>query len=346
MKKEEFEKLSNSIKNRIQSFKIRLDAYLAMGNDIYAVNKKKLPFYYQGRGICKSIEEETGRKREVDELLEFCGVPYDRDFKDFKEFEEKLKPYTNGDVVAFPPRIDGKMDPTYSKIKTYGMRYDCNLFDFLYLTTGLKLSGGTIQGDYIENLSLDMFDVYPDGDITNIKRDNPKLYNRLRHLKRYLPEDLTSNEILDILGARAESFNRHFEKGQINEKEILSQLKKLYPDRIVKDLQKEHRQLYIKVVKIAVSQDKTVKQWLECHGFSYPNATDIPRLSRTQADATKRAKFLQSLKDEKLKGIDLEKLGEREKFHLNIKILEEILDENDLHLGKRRSKLRKEANNH
>ena len=80
-------------------------------------------------------------------------------------------------------------------------------------------------------------------------------------------------------------------------KKIIKELWTFYPDGIVKELSKDNLTLYHKAVKCAVSQNKTLKQWLEANGFSYISSQKTDRFSKTVVDSQIREKELMKARD-------------------------------------------------
>lgn len=336
MSREVFEKLNENFKVRIENLRGKIQDFMALGNDVYEIPKKSLPFYEYAHSIEKNIKQFQGLDVSIDELFAECGLPYDKDFGQFQKFFKAVKKYEKDGFVSFP--AGGEKNVTYTQLKDYAIKYDCNPFDFLFLMTGLKLKDSYIQGDYVQDLVSKLHAAYPTGDLSGIKRDHPELYEGIRHLKKYLPEDISSKDLIESLGFYGGKFSKEKSKTKVSKKDVLEKLIKIYPDRKVENIYKLNNHLYHEIVKVALQEDKTPTQFLTENGFTYPHGKDNARLSKIKTDVPKRTAFLQEKLDAKLEKENLNGLTEIERFRLQVKVMEEILNENDLKVGKTAAK--------
>ena len=150
MMNEKIEKLNKNHRVRLERLREKIRVFKDLYKNPYEFSKKELPFYDAARALSKNIKQTSGIDISVDEIFEECDFVFDKKFYEFNEFVKEVKKYEKDGLVSFPS--GGVKNVTYTKLKDYAITFDCNPFDFLYLTTGMKLKDSYIQVDYISYL--------------------------------------------------------------------------------------------------------------------------------------------------------------------------------------------------
>ena len=169
--------------------------------------------------------------------------------------------------------------------------------------------------------------MYPDGDLTGIRYDNPNLYERMRNIKLMLPVRLTMKELADFLGF---SNNRFLDKKEdIKEKEmqVLEELSKTFPNKDVSNITNIAPALYYKMIKVCFAYDQTAPQWLKSKGFTYITSNAGSRLSSTQISLKEREKEMLPLKKKYAKNLHKKNLTDIEKFYFDLEVMKKSMAE-------------------
>jgi len=277
----------------IEDIKQRIEEHIANGGSIYEP-RRQLPFYNNLQKLVKRIQKSGNPDFTMIDAYKLCGYDFDREFAEYLKLIELLK--TNADENGFVDsikKIKGDNSPK-TLLQKMASKIKCSPSDYLILMTNYRYSKAIIATNYIEQLRKELNETYPDGNIINIKRENPTLYEKLRHVCKYSPEvginDMQS--VAEYFGLTNERFSTTSMYQHLEIKKIIKDLWDLYPDGIVKELSKDNLTLYHKAVKCAVSQNKTLKQWLESNGFNYISSQKTDRFSKTVVDSQVREKEL------------------------------------------------------
>lgn len=304
----------------------RLYEYINNGGDIY-LPKRQLPYYDYMHEYKRQLEKQENKKYDMIDIYKMFGIDYDREYNIYKQF------YTEASILADKDgyidgikKYKGVPNSVYSHMIHLSRKYNCSFFDFTVLMTGFKFKIANIQMDYVENLKKEILKAYPNKNITGIRHERSDLYERIRHLRKYMPENLSMKDTLLFLGFTndkcKDDLKKHIDKIQIQKELALT-----CPDKDACSLLKKNSQLYFKIVKLALQEDVTVQVWFESNGYKYTYGSNIPRLSKVKVDPEKRYKEL--IEAKKKYNHELKGLSPVEKYYKKIKIMQKVLQELD-----------------
>jgi len=318
---------------RIEKLREKIIAHIQNGGSIYD-KKNNLPYYEYLRSIKRDLAEELGREVAFEEVYELCGFNFDREYyetseeyKRFIVFFEKVKSFAdqNGYVDEMRNSEIRQFDNTYEQLKNYADKYNCAPFDFLVLMTGFKFKKALIPVDYVSFLSQQLKTEYPDGNIEGIRWNHPDLYEAIRHLRRYLPEQLSMQDVAEFLGVYNNKFSKTILSTKVNSKNIIEEILKVCPDRNVTHLRHKNLQLYYKVIEISRLEDKLPNQWFRENNFTFDFNMNTSRLSKASVNTDLRASKLLALREKFLEQFDLTQMDEIDKYRLAIEILKKVI---------------------
>lgn len=317
----------------LKNLKLKIIQYIKNGGDIYAP-RRELPYYENLIYIKKSFKNKTGVDYSIDEIYQMCGIPFSRtnftqqkEYKQFLSFIERIKPFADeqGNVDSIRNAEIRAIDDIYYDLKNYADKYGCSPFDFLVLTTPFKMKKAYISLDYIKYVQQQLKEAYPDGNLKGIRHQNPHLYNNLRHIRYYLPEQLTMEEVANFLGFYNDEFVSSTLETMLDEGEVVKKILALCPNRNATKLRELDITLYHNVVTLSRMNDQTIYQWLNNHNIEYDHKLDTPRFSKASIDTQKRALLLLTLKNEFLKEYDLENANDLEKYLITIEVMKKVI---------------------
>ena len=312
-------------KERLVELRRKIDEYIKAGGDIYAP-KRQLPYYNYLADTAKCIRKETGNDVSIDDVYKLCGINFDREFNHFKKFLTMLTPFVkNGNADYIRTKECRNVSNVYEILKNYADKYNTMPFDFLVLMTGFKFENCYIKTDYINNLRQEILAVYPNGDISGIRWEYPKLYEKIRQLQKYSPSLKTMRETVEFLGFTDKNM---WDKSASKESETatIQELLTLFPNKIVKSLTTLNPSLYHKVIRCCRQSNTSTVDWMKAHGFTYLTGYNQPRLSQTKVDANKRAEMLLNLKAKALQKLNITKTDEASLFHASLEATKMVID--------------------
>lgn len=313
---------------RIANLTQRIKTFIKLGGDIYA-DTKSLPYYDTMRYAKKEIEAEIGEKVSMEYMYALCDVKFDRDYRAFQLLQADISKYADEhncvDVIRTVALRE--QDGIYDRLKTMANKYEVSTFDFLSFMTPYHFSSGRVHGDSISRLKEDLSAAYPSHDLQGIRWDRPDLYERMRSLNKSLPEALSMQDLAGFLGFYNERFSATKPEIRIDEAEIIANLTELFPDKNVSGITSLSPTDYQKVVRLSFGSDQTPQQWLADHGFDFPTAIDLPRLSTTKVELYDRLKETTDLKNQYLKEYDTENADNIDMFHINIAVMQRVVSE-------------------
>lgn len=312
----------------IENMKKEIAVYQKLGGDIYAP-RRELPYYERLRSAARAYQREHGEKISIEQVYTDCGIKFDRDYNNFAHFVSGLSKVADQD--GFVDSIKTKNASSQEvELKSY-LNFHANELgispgEYLILMTNFRYKSLTISGDYVAYLQEKFIKAYPDGQVRNLKAENPNLYWGLKHFQQYAPEKIGYNDALAFFGMTNVSSHKPPEPQQTtsNDEDILSQLSSLYPDRNIVDIYKSNPKLYFKIVESAVDQNQTVSQWFYSHGMNYAQGNNVSRLSKFQVDANEHETKLLAMREEKLQQYDLSQADEIDMFRINLEIAKQI----------------------
>ena len=187
-----------------------------------------------------------------------------------------------------------------------------------------------ISTDYIQQLRTELHREYPGGNITNIKRENPRLYEKLRHVCKYHPElgqDMQS--VAEYFGLMNDRFSNTNIYHHLQEKKIIKQVREICPDGNIDKLSKEYPSLYFQVTKCSTSHNQSVLEWAESNGFSYNGAINVGKLTKTKVDAEIREREINAIKTRLISQFPPKYTNDREEYYYNKEIAQLVVKELD-----------------
>ena len=314
--------------DKIENLKKRINEYVVNGGDIYA-GKRELPYYEYLHTLKRRMSEYYNCDFSVEYMYSLCGITFDREYNNHKTICDRLAGYADKNGCVDTIRTDEMQakDTVYTDLKNLALKYNVSMLDYLIFMTPYHFSSGRVVGDSIEKLKKDLLKAYPDRDLKGIRYDNPNLYERMRNIKLMLPVRLTMKELADFLGFSNERFLDKKEDIKEKEMQVLEELHKTFPNKDVSNITNVAPALYFKMIRVCFAYDQTTKQWLKSKGFTYITSNAGSRLSATQISHKERETELMPLKKKYLKNLHKSNLDEREKFYLNLKVMEKALAE-------------------
>lgn len=313
---------------RIANLEQRIRTFIKLGGDIYA-DTKSLPYYEPMRYAKKEVEAELGEKVSMEYMYSLCHIKFDRDYRAFQLLQADISKYAdeNNCVDIIRTTAVREQDYTYDRLKTMANKYGVSTFDFLTFMTPYHFSSGRVHGDSISRLKEDLLEAFPSRDLQGIRWNRPDLYERMRSLNKSLPASLSMQEVAGFLGFYNEKFSQTRPEVRIDEEEILANLTTLFPNKDVSGITSVSPSDYQKVVRLSFGSDQTPQQWLADHGFTFPTAVDMPRLSTTKVELDDRLKEINELRSEYLKEYDTENADNIDMFHINIEVMQKVVGE-------------------
>ena len=272
-----------------EEIKERIDNYVANGGSIYD-ERRSLPYYDNLIRLTKRIRQTSDPNFTIVDAYKMFGYDFDREYDDYCRLINVLQEYTDTEGYVDKLKETSGANSPNDLLKKMSATTNCSPSDYLILMTDYRYKKSIISTNYIDQLRKELQLAYPTGDINNIKRENPTLYNKLRHVCKYSPEigfnDMQS--IAEFFGLTNSRFSDKSIYQHLNTKKILNEINQLFPDKKIDIFAKTHPTLYFKATKCATSQNKTLRQWLEEHGYTYTQAQNTDRLSKTIVDGKVR----------------------------------------------------------
>ena len=314
------------IKQRIEILKNKINQHLSNGGTVYDP-KRQLPYYDYLSDTVKIIRKETGKKVSHEDVYLLCGIKFDRDFNDFVDFVANLRMFASGSVVDKIRTTNvRKINNVYERLKNYADKYNTTPFDFLTLMTSFEFSECYVKTDNYEDcLKYLISQEYPSGDISGIKRAHPDLYEQLRQLQKYYPQQLSMKSLVERLGFDWDRASEEIPSVP-PEVSVLLELKQKYPKKVIGKLQSEDPTLYAHVVKICQSHKKSISQWLEEHGFKYPSGLTTPQLSFIKINSNSRKKLLGELKKSAFENMQIQSADEIDLYHASLDATKSVIE--------------------
>ena len=314
--------------SRINKLKDKIETYIKLGGDIYD-GRRDLPYYKYMSLLKRDMEEQYNITLTMEYMYSLCGIRFDREFNHYKEACKKLKEYAdeNGCVDSLRKIENKKEGSVYFELKEMARKQGASFMDYIYFMTPYRLTTGRIQGDSIAKLKRDLLKAYPTRDLSGIRWDNVSLYERIRSLQLVMPEKLSRQEFIEFLGFSNDRFSNKPKIVNVDEKEVIDELIKLYPDKQISNITIKAKQLYPKVVRLAFSEDLTVQQWLKTKGFIYSTGIASSRLSSTQVSFDTRTEELAPIRKKYEKKILKPNMNEVDKYYAKLEVMKKSLAE-------------------
>lgn len=311
---------------RIQILKNKIIDYISSGGDIYN-GRRVLPYYKYMSRLKRDMEEQFNVSLTMEYMYALCGVKFDREYNRYKDMCDKLAKFADETGCIDNVRKNKGEDSVYNELKEFARKSGVSLIDYVFFMTPFYFSVGRIQGDSIKKLKKDLLKAYPTRDLTGIRWDNPDLYERIRSLQILMPERMSKQDLIQFLGFSNERFSTKLKNIKVDEDEVVEELNKLYPNKVISNITNTASALYFDIAKLAFANDLTIEQWLKSKGFNYVTAIASSRLSTTQISFKSRVKELEPIKKKYEKLLLKYTTDEVERYHQKLEIMKKSLFE-------------------
>ena len=309
--------------NPIEELTKRIQNHIENGGSIYQP-KRQLPYYEYLSSLKTRFSKRDGVKYETADIYKMCGFDFDPEFAAYLEIVADLRDLADeNNYVDKTNNFKQVKSETYGKLCTLATKHGSCLYDFLVLTTGYRLKESNINIDYEKALIEQLKQAYPDRNLTGIRRGNSDLYEMIRHLRRYKYPTLSIAEVINLLGfENSKSVNsRH---SAPDEEAYLKKLQELYPSKNIDESLYTDKEFYYTLIKISISKGLSLVQYLNQNGFTYLQGNLVARLAQMKVDEKARYIYLIGKKREFYMSHPIEKLTDKEKYYLNLKLVDEV----------------------
>ena len=282
-----------------QSLKPYVLDFMADGGNIYGI-VKQLPYYNRLRRIL-----EKGKKLDPNfdhkDIYEMLGIGFDMEYYLYREFLEVAKLSADKDGFIDDIRtISGEHTPK-ARLQRLCKTLNCSPSDYLILMTPYRYHRAIISADYVDELRYELLKTFPEGDVTHIKRKNNKLYEKIRHLQKYAPENVSIPDLIsffELSGSDFKDLDTEKEKKlDIKEYTVIELIQEGIKSQSIYDFFKSNRRIYFHAIECARRNNQTLEQFLKSHNIEYQGQS-ISRLSKYEVDPIERENELLSTKDE------------------------------------------------
>jgi len=317
-------------KDKIEKLKQKINEYVENGGNIYNT-KRTLPYYEYMHVLKRRMEEYYNSKFTMEYIYSLCGIRFDREYNDYKSVCDRLKAYAdeNGCVDSVRSAINKKKDTLYTELKNIATKQNVSMMDFLLFMTPYHFSNGRIEGDSIAKLKADLLKAYPNRDLSNIRRNNSNLYERMRNIRLMFPEPITMQELVQYLGFTNDRFKDEKIDILTLEKKVLKDLNNLFPDKDVSGITNIAPTLYHQMMRVCFAHNQTSTEWLNENGFTYKTSNAGKRLTATLVDVNERKEILLPLKQKYEKQLIKSNMNEIDVFYTKLKVMEKSLAESE-----------------
>ncbi len=314
-------------KDYVTNLKREIETYVKMGGNIYD-GKRVLPYYEKIRYATKLYKSENDVQIEIEDVYKDCGIKFNRDYNNFLNFTRGLEKFAdkNGFVDQIKKSNASKEEVELKSFLDFHARETgISPGEYLILMTNFRYKTLVIAGDYVKHLQEKIQKEIPDGVVRNLKRTHSEIYYGIKHFQKYSPQPISYNEALDFFGLIDGNIRTQAEKGganEVDEDKLLASLSAEFPDKKIDAFSTSTN--YRFVVRAARSNDQTINQWLDNHGFDYTSASNVLRLSKFQVDATEHEQKLMSMREELLKEYNTKNADDVDMFVINSNIAKRI----------------------
>ena len=264
----------------LHRLKKEIAKFIANGGDINVRNPRP-PYYYLLCDIIKKFKKEEGINYSIEDIMKMCGYDWKSVRFNLCNINEILNDYKdrNGYIDNIKKSELGKKVLACIKAKAINKQMELN--DYLMVIFGARLYETFVDVDYfslVEKELKEFENQYGKENVTlaNIERCNKRLLYRIDNLARYFPYgSVNSSSVLDALGYDVEVNEKH----KLDERKILAELEKIYPNKQVYKLS-EYPSVRYGVNELSAYYDQTVEQYLKTRGFNIVNRGETYRLSK------------------------------------------------------------------
>ena len=267
----------------------QIDDHEAQGGSIY--DERRMLSYYDNLLYLRDKLKVGNPEITIEDTYRLCGHPMDREYHRFELFNEELSRAT--DMSGYVDKVKSNPEHSHAKnvLNMLAKDLGCSPSDYLVLMTKYRYRKAIIQCDYVSKLSSDILKEYPDGNISGIKREHPNLYNRLKHFSRYIPENISPQDVLYFFGL----MNDGFSDTPISEDEcsmIKYNFKKKYDPSTIEKVSDFEFGDYQRLNRVAIKEGIAIYDMLISLGYNVKNHANVASLSRTKVNAEEREKEL------------------------------------------------------
>ncbi len=316
------------IENPIEELTKRINDHLSKGGSIYD-EKRKQPYYDYLIHVKKQLSKKDGIEYSKEDIYKLCGFEYDFNYDNFLNLKNIIiNSADDGKYIDKTSTFKKKCYQNYNDISHLATKYNACIYDFIVIMTGFRLSEANIYVDYEKALKKMLLKAYPLKDLLGIRRNNPELYEMIRHLKKYRYPELKTEEVVDILGFTNSKKAPVTKTKIIDKKLVIKELKAKFPDLKIQKNIISNTKIYYEIVKLSILEKKSIVDWLTENGFTYIQGNLVERLHQMKVNEKSRYNYLIKKQKEfyKTRGIDIKHISEKDKFYLDLKCLEEIVN--------------------
>ena len=142
-----------------------------------------------------------------------------------------------------------------------------------------------------------------------------------------MPERMSKQELIQFLGFSNDRFSSKLKDIKVDENEVVKELNKLYPNKVVSNITNMAPNLYHDIAKLAFANDLTIQQWLKTKGFNYVTAIASSRLSTTQISFKSRVEELEPLKIKYEKSLLKYVTDDMDRYYKKLEVMKKSLIE-------------------
>jgi len=282
----------------IQSLKQQIQAHIENGGSIYD-DRRSLPYYFNLRYLRNKLRAHRPETT-IEDVYALCGYEMDREYHRFKLLNDNL--LLAIDTNGYVDDVKSKQEHSHTKhvLNMLAEELGCSPSDYLVLMTKFRYQKAIVQRDYISQIQQELLEKYPDGDITGIRHDNPKLYEKLRHFKRYAPEDISMSDILEYFGVTGSRFRD--DKLTKEECELIkANFREKYNPETIENIKDFDFTDYQRLNTVAIKENISIFDLLAKLGYHVKYHANVSAFSRTIVDAKEREQQLLTARKEIIK---------------------------------------------
>lgn len=311
------------IDNYIADLTAKILKHIQNGGSIYDP-RRQLPYYESLRNTKKHLSQDDGVEYTNADIYKMCGFDFDPEYANYLEIIADLNDLSDeNNYVDKLFNFKQTKPQTYGKLCTLAIKHHTCLYDFLVIVTGFRLKEANINLDYEKALVERLKKAYPDRNTTRFKRENPDLYEMVHHLRDYRYPTLSTTQVLDILGFENDRIMSN-STSQVNENELLKILEEQFPDKQISSSLIKTKNFYYDLIKVSILNKMNLVTYLNSKGYAYIQGNLVERLALMKVEEKSRYNFLMAKKKEFYDSHNAENLTDKERFHLNMQLIDEI----------------------
>lgn len=312
----------------IENLKNNIADYIAEHGMPYDINiKKEFPYYNVMRYVGQNLGLED---KSFGSVMRALGFDFDEEYNRYTAMLNGLAKYADeNNCVDEAKSHRGERD--IDRLRTLANDMGCTPSDYLRLMTPYHYSTGMVKTDYVGETIREIREKYPDGDVTNIKADNIKLYSKLRMIAR--TTGVSMQDVADMIGIYPNGKTiRKFSDKALNVDVPLEEVVQEYKRGMESgDIQKltDDKNLYDRLVKHAYLMNCSIQDLCKTNDLPVDRLRiGTERLGRMNIDEQTRAKELLDKREEIISRDGLvEPSGGSEKYRFDKMLAKQVLTE-------------------